>query len=76
MTESIKKKNPWLHFINAYINYSGFNGRVNRAEYWWFHIFFFIISAVFLFLLNVYIENDLSYNLILLIIFGTYDYAI
>jgi len=62
MTETIKKKNPWVYFIGVYINYNGFKGRANRAEYWWFRILFFIFSAFLITLLTIFseIENNFS----------------
>jgi len=34
------------YFILAFKNWNNFNGRANRAEYWYFTLFYFIISII------------------------------
>lgn len=37
----------WMnYFIDAYKNYAIFSGRVNRAQYWYFVLFYIVISII------------------------------
>ena len=38
------KKNGWQHFVTAFTKYAVFKGRARRAEYWFFTLFYFLIS--------------------------------
>ena len=35
------------YFILAFKNWNKFNGRANRAEYWYFVLFSFLIGIIF-----------------------------
>lgn len=43
---SIKSDNPFMYFINAYKNYAGFSGRARRKEYWFFTLFYVLITIL------------------------------
>ena len=48
------KKNPWTHFICAFEKYAVFKGRARRAEYWWFSLFVYLFSVIFILLDRVF----------------------
>ena len=57
------------YYIKAFIHYAVFSTRANRAEYWYFVLFSFIVSILLL-ILGVILETDLLpavYNLIALV---------
>ena len=59
-----KKKNPMDYYLGAFKKYAVFSGRAQRAEYWYFTSFNFIIGTV-LFMVNSYLGG--IYSLIALI---------
>ena len=46
------------HILNVFKKYAVFNGRSQRAEYWYFVLFYYIFAFLFLLLTLLFIEYE------------------
>jgi len=54
------KKNGFEYFVDAMKKYAVFRGRARRAEFWWFTLFFVLISCVAEVINSIVVEDSVQ----------------